>query len=65
MMIGGYPFYVPPSTYFPFNPQYGNPYCFTMGQQGAITGSVSVVPTAATPVEEPSGHLLPGRRGES
>lgn len=60
IMIGGYPFPVAPNTYFPFYPQYGNPYCFLMNQQGYVTGSLSVIPTAATPVEEPSGFRVTG-----
>jgi hypothetical protein len=55
MVIGGYPYQMAPNTYFPFYPQYGNPYCFLMNQQGYVNGSLSTVPTAATAVEDPSG----------
>jgi hypothetical protein len=63
MVVGGYPFQVAPGTYFPYQPQYGNPYCFLMNPQGSITGSLSAVPTAANAVEEPSGRRLPQGRG--
>jgi uncharacterized repeat protein (TIGR01451 family) len=63
IVIGGYPYQVAPNTYFPFSPQYGNPYCFMMNQQGYVSGSLSAVPTAATPAEAPSGTRLPARRG--
>jgi len=55
MVIGGYPYQVSPGFAFPFSPAYGNPYCFIVNQAGAVNGSLSVVPTAATAIETPSG----------
>lgn len=54
VMVGGYPFAVAPGTTFPFTVNYGNPYCFLMNP-GFINGSLSVVPTAASPSDEPAG----------
>jgi hypothetical protein len=59
MVVGGYPYQVSPNTYFPFQPQYNNPYCFLTSPQGVITGSLSIVPTAAREIESPGGY----RRG--
>jgi uncharacterized repeat protein (TIGR01451 family) len=59
MVVGGYPYQVSSNIYFPFQPQYNNPYCFLTSSSGVITGSLSIVPTAATEVESPSGF----RRG--
>jgi uncharacterized repeat protein (TIGR01451 family) len=61
MMIGSYPFYVPQNTVFPFNPQYGNTYCFLLNPTGQITGSLSVVPTLATPVDTSGQFVKRGR----
>ncbi|GAC1319168.1 MAG: hypothetical protein NVSMB22_01920 [Chloroflexota bacterium] len=55
MLIGGYPYAVSQNVAFPFSVSYGNPYCFLQNNTGAITGSLSVIPTAATAVESPSG----------
>jgi uncharacterized repeat protein (TIGR01451 family) len=56
LVIGGYPYPVAPGTAFPFQPGYGNNYCFAVSPQGAVTGSLSVVPTAAFAVESPGGY---------
>ncbi|HZS93540.1 MAG TPA: hypothetical protein VFA78_01990 [Chloroflexota bacterium] len=49
MFISGYPYYVTSNTYFPYSPAYGSNYCFLMGANGSITGSLSVLATAARP----------------
>ena len=61
VMVGGYPFPVAPGTYFPVAPVFGNSSCFVMNSIGYVNGSLSVVPTAATPVEEPAAVHYSGR----
>lgn len=60
MMIGGYPYMVGNGAYFSYYPQYGNPYCFVMNG-GYISGSLSVVPTAAHIADEPASVHRSGR----
>lgn len=58
MVIGGYPYAVNSTTTFPYAISYGTQYCFLLNTAGSVTGSLSVYPTAAFPVETPSGHRL-------
>lgn len=62
IMVGSYPFPVASNVYFPTTMNYGNQYCFLLAPAGTVTGSLSTIPTNATPLEQPSGrrvgHLL-------
>jgi hypothetical protein len=60
MLIGGYPFFVAPNTVFPFQLQTGASFCFLLSPVGAVTGSLSVVPTLATPYTVPERRYRDG-----
>jgi len=55
MVIGGYPFQVSSSTAFPFTIGYNTSYCFLLNNSGSVSGSLSVIPTAAHTIDLPSG----------
>jgi len=55
MVIGGYPFQVSSSTVFPFTIGYNTSYCFLLSNSGSVSGSLSVIPTAAHTIDLPSG----------